>query len=230
MTKSNAELPEQGAQTASRGARDLIPAENQYQPRTHNRTGAANGGTLVLTPEFSPGLAEEKSDSLWDDILAAASNPDFQQAEFVRLVLMEMSSACRELSFATGHSSREFKIKPLTAEIHALRTLAKTAHDLTEVVAQADVVNLDGPKFLYVLNKLIGAFKESMIQAGCAALESDTVIRLLADNLPELMAKIRRDIENAHTSTHGGATLACSQGEPNPSKSKNPNQGPVPNA
>jgi len=115
MQKPTAGLPEQGAQTSS-AARDLIPSEGEYQPRT--RTGVGNGGILVSTDDVSPGCVEGESDSRWAEILAAASSPDFQRAQFVLLILMEMSSACHELGLATGHSSLSFKIKPLTAEIH----------------------------------------------------------------------------------------------------------------
>jgi hypothetical protein len=221
MTKTDAGLPEQGAQTSSR-ARDLIPAEREYQPRSDIRTGAANH-------EMSPGLAEGESDSHWADILAAASNPDFQRAEFVRLILGEMSSACHELSLATRHSSLQFKVKPLTAEIRALRTLAETAHDLPELATQDDVLNIDGPKFDYVMGTVIRAFKESMIQADCGVLVRQTVLRFFSNNWAKTESEIRRNLEKAHTLVGSGETLAWSQGEGDSSRNKTPHQAPVPN-
>jgi len=198
MTKSDPGLSEPMPQTPSRG-RDVIPCEEEYGPRIKVGTGAENGATLGPTPKTPSGSTEGRSASRWSDILTAASNPHFRQAEFVRLILGEMSSACHELSLATRHSSLQFKVKPLTAEIRALRTLAETAHELTEVAAQSDVVNIDGPKFLYVYGKMIGTFKESMIQAGCNALICETVIRLFANNWMEVLSEVRRDIEKAHT-------------------------------
>ena len=46
MRKASTRLPEQGTQTPS-PAPDLIPAENENQPRTNIETGTANGGTSV---------------------------------------------------------------------------------------------------------------------------------------------------------------------------------------
>jgi hypothetical protein len=178
--------------------------------------------SMVPSHEKPNGSSERRVDSRWPEIIAAAQKPEFRLAEFVRLILTEMSFACHELSLGTGHSSLEFKIKPLMAEINALRTLAETARYATESIAQADVVNLDGPKFLYVLDKLVGTFKQSALDAGCNNLISNTMTRLFADKMPEVMKEIHRDIKKVGTITKPQESVAWSPGRSQSSAENTP--------
>jgi hypothetical protein len=81
-----------------------------------------------------------------------------------RLILKEMSLAGRDLHAVSGHSSLEFKLKPLVAEVHALRTLAETVRYESELTVETDIVDLDGPKFKYVLSEITTVFKESRVR------------------------------------------------------------------
>jgi hypothetical protein len=81
------------------------------------------------------------------------------------------------------------------AEIHALQTLAGTAHQLEEVAAQTDTVNLDGPKFSYVATELFGIFIKTADAAGCSPLTLDTIRRSLRDHLLPRQPEIRRKMK-----------------------------------
>jgi len=153
-----------------------------------NPTRVENQGT-------SDGVASGRAESNWPEILAAVGNRSFKRAEFVRLILMEMSLVCHELQVTSAHSSLVFKLKPLLAEMHALRTLAETARYATELATEDDVVNLDGPKFMYVISQLCDLVKESAQKAGCGHLVVDTVARGFRYGLAERQAEIRRNIE-----------------------------------
>jgi len=136
-----------------------------------------------------------RAGSHWSEILAAVEDRSVQPAEFVRLILIEMSLACHELQTLSGHSSLEFKLKPLLAEIHALQTLAGTAGQLEEVAAQTDTVNLDGPKFYYVAAQLFEIFIKTADAAGCSQLTLDTIRRSLRNHLLPREPEIRRRIK-----------------------------------
>jgi hypothetical protein len=151
--------------------------------------------TRVGDQEMSESVANGRAESNWPEILAAVSNRSFERAEFVRLILMEMSLVCQELQVTSAHSSLVFKLKPLLAEMHALRTLAETARYATELATEDDVVNLDGPKFMYVIGQLCDLVKESAQKAGCGPLVVDTVARGFRYGLAEREDEIRRNID-----------------------------------
>ena len=151
--------------------------------------------TTVATQGTSDGAASGRAESHWPEILAAVGNRSFEPAEFVRLILMEMSLVCHELQVTSAHSSLAFKLKPLLAEIHALRTLAETARYATELATEADVVNLDGPKFMYVIGQLCELVRESAQKAGCGPLVIDTIWRISAKVSAEREEEIRQNID-----------------------------------
>jgi len=136
--------------------------------------------------------------SYWPQILAAAQDAGFRGRDFIRLVLMQMCIACRELGEAADHPSLAFKVGPLTAQIRALRDLAATARLATEFTVQEDVVNLDGEKFTYLFGRLMQIFRESTLEAGCDSHQWNSICRFFADNLAKAEPEIRRDIKKAH--------------------------------
>lgn len=146
-------------------------------------------------PGTSNGTTGTRADSHWPEILAAVQDRKVPPAEFVRLILMEMSLVCHELQTLSGHSSLEFKLKPLLAEVHALRTLAETTRYAIELAVKTDTVNTDGPKFQYLMGEVIAVFKESARQAGCDNFRWGTIYRFLRDNIDRQAPEIRRKME-----------------------------------
>jgi hypothetical protein len=150
---------------------------------------------VAAIPGRSNGPTSTRANSHWPEILAAVEDRSVRPAELVRLILMEMSVVCHELRAVSEHSSLEFKLKPLLAELHALRTLAETTRHLTEVAVQTDTVNLDGPKFTYVLSALIDMFKKAADVAECPPLLWETISRSLRFSIAQRELEIRRNIE-----------------------------------
>lgn len=151
--------------------------------------------TMAAHDEKSNGSSQ--ADSRWQEILAAAQKPEFEPGAFIRLVLSEMAHACRELELAAGHSSLEFKIKPLMARINALHTLAETARSVHDFTTQADVLDLGGRKFNYVLDEIIEFVKSSAQAADCNALQRQNILQSLFSKLVENEEKIRRNLKDA---------------------------------
>lgn len=139
--------------------------------------------------------AGTRTDSHWPEILASAQDRDVRPTEFLRLILIEMSAVCGELRAVSEHSSLEFKLKPLLAQVHALRTLAETTRHATELAVQTDVVNLDGPKFFYVAKVWLEVFKESVLASGCSDHVWGSVLRFFRDNMTKQEPEIRRKMK-----------------------------------
>jgi len=152
--------------------------------------------TMAAHDEKSNG-SSQTADSRWQEILAAAQKPEFEPGVFIRLVLSEMAHACQELELAAGHSSLEFKIKPLMARINALRTLAETARSVHDFTTQADVLDLGGRKFKYVLDVIIEFVKSSAQAANCNALQRQNIVQSVFSKLGENEEEIRRNLKDA---------------------------------
>ena len=150
--------------------------------------------STTLSYEAAPVLAQ----SYYPQILVAAENPEFRSKDFARLVLMQMCIACRELSEAALHPSTAFKVGPLAAHIRTLRDLAATARLVAEFTVQEDVVNLDGPKFAFVYDRIMEAFHKGVLEVGCTPHLWNSICRFAADNLGKADLEIRRDIKQAH--------------------------------
>jgi hypothetical protein len=147
-----------------------------------NENGNGNG----VTPEGSH-LSE---------LFAAAQNPEVKPVDLVRLILGEMSLAYRELRFTTEHSSLEFKIKPLLAQIQALRAMAETACSVPALIVESDIVNLDGPKFGYIIGKFMDAAQAALRETCKDNPPIGTFAQLLADKMAALEEDCRRNLNN----------------------------------
>jgi hypothetical protein len=125
--------------------------------------------------------------SHWPEIIAAAQDPEFKPADFIRLILSEMSFVSRELRLTSEHSSLEFKIKPLQAEIQALRSMAETARSIPDLIAESDVVNLYGPKFDYVIGKFLNVVQTSIREVFQEGLQTTHVMNLVRSGWKKLL-------------------------------------------
>jgi hypothetical protein len=175
--------------------------------------------------ETPNGRSSMRADSHWPQILTAVEDRNVRPADLVRLILKEMSLACRELHAVSGHSSLEFKLKPLVAEVHALRTLADTVRYETELAVETDIVNLDGPKFRYVLSELMTAFKDSIREAGYDVEASNRILRAFRDNVSVREPDIRRKIKNVTAQSEGAEASVWPT--PRPANGQPASEGPT---
>jgi hypothetical protein len=170
----------------------------------------------------SNGPTSTRADSHWPEILAAVEDRSVRPAEFVRLILMEMSLVCHELQTLSGHSSLEFKLKPLLAEVHALRTLAETTRYATELAVQTDTVNLDGPKFSYLLRAMLDVLKESVLKAGYDANAWNSILRVFRDKIVQREPEIRRNMKKIAAFPEGAEASVWPKSPSNESATNSP--------
>lgn len=145
-------------------------------------------------PGTSNGTTGTRADSHWPEILAAVQDRKVPPAEFVRLILMEMSLVCHELQTLSGHSSLEFKLKPLLAEVHALRTLAETTRCAIQLV-QTDPGNLRERQINYLFSAMLDMFEKTTLAARCPTLSWDTIRKSLLATIAQRESEIRRQLE-----------------------------------
>jgi hypothetical protein len=146
--------------------------------------------------ESKNGNVTGREGSHWSEICAAAENPEFKPSDFVRLIVSEMALVYRELQSTAGHPSLEFKIKPLLAEIQALRAMAETARGFPELLTESDNVNLDGPKFEYICSTLMEATQAIVRELFKGHLAVDTFAWSLREKLIALEEDWRRNLDN----------------------------------
>jgi hypothetical protein len=117
---------------------------------------------IVPKPQKLDNGQTKRTRSHWPDILALVENRDnFHAAEFVHLLLIEMSLVCSEIKMLRETSSG--KCNALQAELRALRTLADTSRFASDVQAELDSVNLNGAKFRFVLHNMMGIVRDCVL-------------------------------------------------------------------
>jgi hypothetical protein len=119
--------------------------------------------TSMLPKPHTDAEQVNRPGSHWPEILQAVEDRQhFRSTEFVHLVLMEMSLVCEEIKSASEGLSN--KLKPLQAELRALRILAETSRYANDLQPEIDNLNLDSPKFRFVLHKIIATVRECAIK------------------------------------------------------------------
>jgi len=81
------------------------------------------------------------------------------------------------------------------ADLQGLRILSAAVIALHDLQTQEDTIDLDGPKFRYVVSEFFRIFKRSVQEAGCNDVVVNTIMRFLADNLVSAEARIRANVK-----------------------------------
>lgn len=139
--------------------------------------------------------------SHWPQVLASAQDPETQPMDLLRQIIVEMSRVCDELRKTAEHPSLAFKIKPLMAQLQGLRRLAETVCSVDELRVRTDALDLDGPKFSYVMGAFFEILKQSAREAGCSEFLLHSVLMFFGDNLGQAEPEIRKNVKNAHKTT-----------------------------
>jgi len=132
---------------------------------------------------------------MWTESYAALQNPDTQPSVLHRSVITAMAEVCNQLKNATEHPSKSVAIKALMAHLQGLRILLSAVSALQDLQTQKDTIDLDGPKFHYVIDEFHEIFKRSAREAGCNEVLVDTIMRIFADNLGAAEARIRTNVK-----------------------------------
>lgn len=107
-----------------------------------------------------------------------------------------MSLVYGDLQRTAEHPALAFQIKPLESRLESLRTLAESVRSLSDFQVETDALNVDGPKFAYVMGAFIEIFKSSAREAGCSEFLLHSTLMIFADNLAKAEPEIRKTLRN----------------------------------
>jgi hypothetical protein len=114
-----------------------------------------------------------------------------------RLISIEIAKTTRDLSKLVGNGADPtlaWKSKFYAEHVKALRELSKQLTE-TDVLSKKDVLNLDGPKFLFVMTEISTLYKKALKEAGCEPALVENTMRHFADLVSVATDQLRRDVE-----------------------------------
>jgi len=138
----------------------------------------------------------------YDKILEKIENPNCPVADVSRLISIEIAKATRDMARLIGpiaDPTLAWKSKALSEHIKALRELSKQLSE-TDVLSKKDVLNMEGPKFGYVMHEIAKLYKKALKEAGCEPALIESAVRHFADLVSMETERIRREMEKIDSS------------------------------
>lgn len=146
----------------------------------------------VSTQEVSGEKKEPVINHRMVEILEMINNPEKPVSEINRIIAGEIAVATGAIS--TLEQANGYKLKFLTEQVKALRELSKTLSE-SEVLSKKDVLNFDGPKFQFVFQELIGAFRKSAKDSGLTEDQINSLLRNFRDIMALKEPELRKQTE-----------------------------------
>jgi hypothetical protein len=170
-------------------------------------TGVARGVLMMQAPlsdfedaapifEVTDDLARE--DSYLQEIVEKLNDPAYSAIDVLRLVLAEFARLCLHLRRYEDDSAASRFLSRCRAEGRVLLDLANVLERTERLRKKADVLDLDGPKFRFVLRELVKCF-ESVIHHNIGKNDSGTersMLLQLKDLMVEREQDVRRELKN----------------------------------
>jgi len=103
--------------------------------------------------------------SMLPQILEKIHDPNFPLAEVNRLIAIEIAFIAQEMArlrgeVKHGNHSETFLQKSYEANIKALAQLEKSLTS-TDILSHRDILNFDGPKFVWLFGEVVNSFKKA---------------------------------------------------------------------
>jgi hypothetical protein len=150
------------------------------------RTARVVGHGLVST---EVGNQAPNHQSKLPEILDKIKDPKVPSAEIIRLIAHEMALINQDMRLCETDGAAGFKLKICTERIRALHAVAEAAKESDA----CDVLNFDGPKFIFVFSEIVNYFKD----AAQKVLKDDrtteqNIMKHFRDNISVNEAELRR--------------------------------------
>lgn len=146
----------------------------------------------VSTQEVSGEKKEPVINQRMIEIIELIANPEKPVSEINRIIAGEIAVATGSIS--TLEQASGYKLKFLTEQVKALRELSKTLSE-SEVLSKKDVLNFDGPKFQFVFQELIGAFRKAAKDSGLTEDQINSLLRNFRDIMAQKEPELRKQTE-----------------------------------
>jgi len=142
-------------------------------------------------PVLEKDVRQPSEDSRLETIITQIDDPKASAAHLQRLIEGEMARAI--VAIGTDHSKRS-SIARLLAQVRTLKVLAAEVRQAAKLRQREDVLDLDGPKFTFVLHRSVEILQRVLQKA----LDESTVqslLRQLRDEFEMEEPQIRRELK-----------------------------------
>lgn len=148
--------------------------------------------------EAAADLAQQAAAEKYDQILEMIENPNCSVASISRLISVEIAKTSKVSALFVANKVADatlvWKSKVLADHIKSLRELSKQLTE-TEVLSKKDMLNMDGPKFLFVLKEIAKLYKQALKDAGCEPSLVENAMKHFADLIRVNDARLRREVD-----------------------------------
>ena len=130
------------------------------------------------------------------EILEAINDTQKPVSDISRMIAGELASVTTQM--AELNQTDGYKIKFLSERIKALREVSKTLAD-SETLSKRDILNFDGPKFLYAFQEILACFKKAMKETGLPETSANEVLRNFRDIMAMKEIDLRRQTDKVES-------------------------------
>ncbi|VVB52321.1 Uncharacterised protein [uncultured archaeon] len=149
-------------------------------------------------------------ESMLPTILEKIHDRNFPLDEVNRLIAIEIAFVAQEMQQLRQMVSRNdhtetFMQKSFEQQVKALQALEKSLTN-TDILRNRDILNFDGPKFVYVFGELVNVFKKAAQDA--VGRDNETIVQSIMKHFRDEMAmredELRRETEKIDSSKKKG--------------------------
>lgn len=119
----------------------------------------------VSVPALQEGTVWTPGDSVLPLIQEKLTDADFSASEVLRLISTELARLIAEMYLDENATKKRLRVRISAAQIRMLRALADSVRRLHALRKKEDVLDLDGPKFTFVLDELVKCFQQALQQS-----------------------------------------------------------------
>jgi hypothetical protein len=158
--------------------------------------------TILVTVEqvevpAAPKRDERMATARMQEILEMIEDPNKPVGEIHRFIAGEIAAVTGSISCLEQVSG--YKLKFMTEQVKALRELSKTLSE-AELMSNKDSLNFDGPKFQYVFQELMGAFRKAAKDTGLTEDQINSLLRNFRDVMAQKEPELRKQTEKVDSS------------------------------
>lgn len=148
-------------------------------------------------PVLEESVPRSSDDLRLQTVIEHMRDPKASTSEILRLIQVEMASVIQAMAENGTQPSKRFKVFLGLKQVRVLRILAAEVRQTYKYRQKEDVLDLDGPKFIFFLGKFMECFQQGLRET--LGPDSDAtvqiVLRHLRDNLSAKEPEIRMELK-----------------------------------
>lgn len=137
-------------------------------------------------------------DSAMPLILEMLRNPETPVSDISRCIAQELGAVINAIN-NLNDATTGYRLKFLREQVKALRELSKTLYE-SETLTKRDILNFDGPKFLFVYQELMSYFRKALLESGISEDAANAILRQFRDIVTQKEPELRKQCEKVDSS------------------------------